>query len=140
MKAVILLAHGSRNARSDRPLAQLRDWVQVLSPQDRVVDAYLTLNKPDLRSCLRDLEAAGLSEAVVVPMFVAQGHHLNEEVPALLGSLQAEFPGLRLSLSPHLGADAGLAALVLDRCAQAKPLAPEAADPGRAGSMARVMI
>ncbi|HXC63575.1 MAG TPA: hypothetical protein VNZ67_04415, partial [bacterium] len=66
--------------------------------------------------------------------------HLNEEVPALLGALQQEFPGLRLSLSPHLGADAGLAALVLDRCAQAKPLGPEAVGPGRAGSMTPVMI
>jgi sirohydrochlorin cobaltochelatase len=140
MRALVLLAHGSRNARSDRPLAQLRDWVQVLAPQDQVVDAYLTLNKPDLRSCLRDLEADGLVEAVVVPMFVAQGHHLNEEVPALLGALQAEFPRLRLSLSPHLGADAGLAALVMDRSAQARPLLPETVEPGRAGSMTRVMI
>jgi len=122
MRALVLLAHGSRSARSDRPLAQVRDWVQVLAPQDRVVDAYLTLNQPDLRGCLRDLESQGLEEAVVVPMFVAQGHHLNEEVPALLASLQEEFPALRLSLSPHLGADAGLAALVLDRCAQARVL------------------
>ncbi|HXC65568.1 MAG TPA: CbiX/SirB N-terminal domain-containing protein [bacterium] len=140
MRALVLLAHGSRNARSDRPLAQLRDWVQVLAPDDRVVDAYLTLNQPDLRSCLRDLAAQGLAEAVVVPMFVAQGHHLNEEVPALLESLQAEFGGLRLSLSPHLGADAGLAALVMDRCAQARVLGTEAGSPGKAGSMTRVMI
>jgi sirohydrochlorin cobaltochelatase len=128
---LVLLAHGSRNARNDRPLAQLRDWVQALAPRDRVVDAYLTLNQPDLRTCLRDLAAQGLSEAVVVPMFVAQGHHLNEEVPALLEALQAEFPRLRLSLSPHLGADAGLAALVLDRCAQARPLGPYPVVPGR---------
>jgi sirohydrochlorin cobaltochelatase len=140
MRALVLLAHGSRSARSDRPLAQLRDWVQVLAPQDRVVDAYLTLNQPDLRSCLRDLASQGLTEAVVIPMFVAQGHHLNEEVPALLEALQAEFIGLSLSLSPHLGADAGLAALVLDRSAQARPLGQGAAGPGKAGSMTRVMI
>lgn len=124
MKAVVLLAHGSREAGGPRPLAALCGWVQARLPEQRVVDAYLSLNQPDLGTCLNGLAADGFTEAAVVPLFVAKGHHLNSEVPALLEHWQERLPGLRLSLSPHLGADRAIASLVLRRACQAVPLAP----------------
>jgi|GEM_PF-628330 sirohydrochlorin cobaltochelatase len=142
MKALVLLAHGSREAGGPRPLAALCGWVQPLAPEARVVDAYLTLNQPDLGSCLTDLARQGFTEAAVVPLFVSKGHHLNVELPLLLAHWQGELPSLRLSLAPHLGADGAIAKLVLRRACQAIPLAGSEAGTmqGGTGRLTAIMI
>lgn len=121
MKTLILLAHGSRDPQGRQPLAQIRAWVQEAQPQLRVCEAYLSLNEPGLEACLEGLNLDGVREATVLPMLVARGHHLNVELPVILDDLQARFPLLRLSVSPHLGADTGIVGLVLARAGQAVP-------------------
>jgi sirohydrochlorin cobaltochelatase len=142
MKAMVLLAHGSREAGGPRPLADIRDWVQAQAPDVRVVDAYLTLNQPNLGDCLAALAAQGCQEAAVVPLFVSKGHHLNVELPALLAHWQAEIPGLTLSLAPHLGADGAIAKLVLRRACQALPWAGAQDETSRAeaGRLTGIMV
>lgn len=122
MKALVLLAHGSRDPLSAAPLAQVRAWVQAAQPDLSVHEAYLSLNQPSLEACLQSLHHAGRQDVTVLPMLVSRGHHLNVELPALLQDLQQRFPTLRLRLSPHLGADAGIVELVLQRASQALSL------------------
>lgn len=122
MKALVLLAHGSRDPLGSQPLAQIRAWVESAQPGLRVREAYLSLNQPNLEQCLEDLHHEGHREVTVLPMLVARGQHLNVELPLLLQDLQARFPLLRLSLSPHLGADGAIVDLVLARAAQAGAL------------------
>lgn len=127
MRALVLLAHGSRDPQGAQPLAQIRDWVATASPELSVHQAYLSLNQPSLEACLESLHHAGHTEVTVLPMLVARGQHLNVELPVILQDLQARFQGLRLSVSPHLGADDAIVGLVLSRSAQAQPLAVLAA-------------
>ena len=126
MKTLVLLAHGSRDPLGRQPLTQIRQWVQEAQPELRVVEAYLSLNEPSLETCLEALNNDGVREATVLPMLVARGHHLNVELPVMLDDLQARFPSLSLSLSPHLGADTGIVGLVLARAGQAAPLVKSA--------------
>lgn len=127
MKTLVLLAHGSRDPQGRQPLAQIRQWVQDATPDMHVREAYLSLNEPSLEACLEALNNEGVREATVLPMLVARGHHLNVELPVILDDLQARFPSLRLSLSPHLGADTGIVGLVLARAGQAALLGQAAA-------------
>lgn len=124
MKALVLLAHGSRDPLGLQPLEQIRTWVQAAQPDLQVVQAYLSLNQPSLEDCLQNLHHAGVAEATVLPMLVARGQHLNVELPLLLADLQLRFPGLKLSVGPHLGADSAIVDLVLARSRQARPLQP----------------
>lgn len=124
LKTLVLLAHGSRDpGGAPQPLAQIRAWVQAAQPHLSVHEAYLSLNQPSLEACLENLHHQGHRDIVVLPMLVARGQHLNVELPLILQDLQLRFPGLRLSISPHLGADSALVDLVLRRAGQALPLA-----------------
>jgi sirohydrochlorin cobaltochelatase len=125
MKGLVLLAHGSRDPVWGQTLSQVRDWVQAARPDCRVEAAYLELAEPRLADCLAQLHHAGCGEITVLPLLVARGHHLSVELPGLLNDAQLRHPGLLLSLSPHLGADAAIVDLVLTRAAQAQPLAQE---------------
>jgi sirohydrochlorin ferrochelatase len=119
LNALILLAHGSRDPLGSQPLAQIKRWVQSARPDLDVREAYLSLNEPTLEACLQGLHHEGCAQATVLPMLVSRGHHLNVELPVLIDDLQARFPSLRLSVSPHLGSDAAIVDLVLARAAQA---------------------
>jgi sirohydrochlorin ferrochelatase len=122
MNALILLAHGSRDPLGAQPLAQIRAWVKAARPDLDVREAYLSLNQPTLEACLESLHHEGCRDAVVLPLLVSRGHHLNVELPVLLSDLQARFPALALTVGPHLGADAAIVDLVLARAAQAAPV------------------
>lgn len=122
MKGLVLLAHGSRDPLWGQTLAEIRAWVQSARPELRVEAAFLELAEPRLGECLSRLHHEGCTEITVLPMLVARGHHLNTELPQLLRDAQERHPGLQLSLSPHLGADAQIVSLVLARAAQALPM------------------
>jgi sirohydrochlorin cobaltochelatase len=126
MTGLVLLAHGSRDPLWSQTLADVRTWVQAARPELRVEAAYLELAEPRLGDCLSSLHHEGCSEITVLPLLVARGHHLNNELPGLLRDAQERHPGLRLSLSPHLGADALIVVLVLARAAQAQALPAKA--------------
>jgi sirohydrochlorin cobaltochelatase len=84
--------------------------------------SFLELAEPRLGDCLSRLHHEGCREITVLPLLVARGHHLSMELPGLLRDAQARHPGLRISLSPHLGADAAIVDLILARAAQAQAL------------------
>jgi sirohydrochlorin cobaltochelatase len=114
---VVLLAHGTKGL--PRPLQEVRAWTQEALPETLVEDAYL-IQSPTLEEALAEMVARGVGEAVVVPLLVAAGHHLDEELPRRLEDLRARFPGLLLSQGPHLGGDAAIVDLILHRLGQAR--------------------
>jgi sirohydrochlorin cobaltochelatase len=64
-----------------------------------------------------ELLAAGLARIAVIPLFLSPGgRHIKRDVPALVDSVQAQFPALSLRLSPGaIGTDVP----VLEALAQA---------------------
>jgi sirohydrochlorin cobaltochelatase len=122
LKALILLAHGSRDPLGTQPLAQIRAWVQAAQPELLVREAYLSLNQPSLEDCVEDLHHSGHDSVTVLPLLVARGQHLNVELPLLMRGLQERFPAMSLRLGPHLGADEAIVGLVLARMSQAQAL------------------
>src|SRR5205823_2753121 len=78
-RAVILLAHGSREPRWRAPFAQLeRDLGAPFYL------AFLELGSPTFADAVAAARAAGARELRVLPLFMAGGAHLERDVPALL--------------------------------------------------------
>lgn len=101
--ALILFAHGARDPEWAAPLRRVREAVRQRAPAQRVELAFLEFMTPDLAACVAALAADGVDAAVVVPMFIAQGGHLKNDLPRLLDELRATYPRLRLRLAPPLG-------------------------------------
>ena len=79
---LVLLAHGSRDARWRRPFEQLRERLVQSGGAGRDVElAYLQFCEPTLDQVLAGLAAAGLEEALVIPLFMSGGGHLLRDVP-----------------------------------------------------------
>ena len=103
MTAVVLLSHGSPDARSSAAANELarRTTAESGSP---VVTAFLQHNAPDLTERCRRLVEAGHTEAVVVPMLITPAFHARVDVPEAVDGAVAS-TGIRLAVTSPLGTD-----------------------------------
>lgn len=101
--ALILFAHGARDAAWAEPLRRVQATIRAADPAARVELAFLEFMAPTLPDCADALVAGGCRRIVVLPMFIAQGGHLKRDVPVLIDQLRARHPGVQFELTVAVG-------------------------------------
>ena len=109
---LVLLAHGSRDPLWRTPIEAIARQASQLQPQRLIRCAYLELSSPDLAACVHELAALGVREVKVVPLFLGIGKHAREDMPRLIAELTVEFPKINFTLTPAIGEDERLIALI----------------------------
>ena len=114
--ALVLVAHGSRRQASNDEVRELTERLRRLSGARyaTVEMGFLELADPPLAQALDAAAAAGASEVVVVPYFLAAGRHVSDDVPSEVDACRARFPHVSFRVTRHLGAVESLADVVLD--------------------------
>lgn len=118
MRAVLLIAHGSRRESANQEVHTLADKLQsALNPptglsntNDRVTvsTCFLELAQPCINTGLSLLSAAGAQSIQVLPYFLTQGRHVNEDIPKIINHYieqQPDTSDVKIEILPHLGAD-----------------------------------
>ncbi|HEY9608234.1 sirohydrochlorin chelatase [Allocoleopsis sp.] len=103
--AKILLSHGSRRIGGNEP-------VEVVAQQLGAVAAYWSV-QPTLEEQVKVLVAAGHKRIGILPYFLFPGG-ITDAIAQRVGSLQAEFPKVRLNLGEPIGVSSELANLIVD--------------------------
>lgn len=103
MKAIIFFAHGARDLRWREPFDRLVALWRVQYPQNPVELAFLELMQPPLSSAIQKIEAQGIKDIVVIPVFFGQGGHLRNDFPKILEECRNEFSKISLSSTPAVG-------------------------------------
>ncbi len=106
MKAILLVAHGSRRqASNDEVLAlagQLRDTARK-NGIGIIHAAFLDMAQPSITegvgACVRD----GASSVTVLPYFLNSGRHVTRDIPAALEEAGKLYPQLSITIGAHLG-------------------------------------
>jgi sirohydrochlorin cobaltochelatase len=101
--AIILFAHGSRDALWRRPIEAVANEIKQLSPDTQVACAYLELTEPDLSTTVARLIQTGITVIRIVPMFLGVGRHAREDLPLLLQDLITQYPGVKFELRNAIG-------------------------------------
>jgi sirohydrochlorin cobaltochelatase len=104
-RAVILFGHGSRDPLWRRPMEAVAARLLAIRPGWGVVCAYLELQQPDLAAATAQLAAEGATAVTIVPMFLGAGKHVREDLPTLVETLRAGYPGVRFTLQAPVGED-----------------------------------
>ena len=99
---IILLAHGSPDPLWKQPFESLYHQVSQTYGEDNVSLAYMELTDPSLEDVVATLNK-DIKEVAVLPLFLAVGRHLRQDVPEQISALQTE--NLRLFLLPPIGDD-----------------------------------
>jgi sirohydrochlorin cobaltochelatase len=101
--ALILFAHGAREAAWAEPFKAVRDRVAASRADLAVELAFLESMSPALGDCVDRLVAAGHERVMVAPLFLAVGGHLKQDLPRLLQEIRSRHGGLEISLLPPIG-------------------------------------
>ncbi len=113
-RAIVLLAHGSRDPQWRLPIEAVADRIRARQPDAAVCCAYLEMCGPSLPEAAASLIAGGAREVRVFPLFLGVGKHAREDLPVLLASIQAQYPEVVLELLPTAGEDERLTALMAE--------------------------
>ena len=127
-RIVLLVAHGSRNPLAAVEHAQLCEKVQAQSnaaqPQPsagfepqliQVRPAYLELAEPSIEDAIATAVSQGALQIRLLPHFLNSGNHVTRDLPEAVAEAELKHPGVSIELVEHLGADAGLVALLTTR-------------------------
>jgi len=116
MKALLLIAHGSRRRASNDEIERLAERLRRKAG-DRfhcVRHAFLELAEPSIADGIQQCIDAGADEVYALPYFLAEGNHVAEDIPAEISRKQKERPAVKIHLCGYLGqADEPVADLLL---------------------------
>ncbi|WP_439891860.1 sirohydrochlorin chelatase [Ralstonia sp. 25C] len=104
-RALVLFAHGARDARWREPFDRLKERLSAQQPGVDVRLAFLELMTPDLPGTINDLAASGAQSVTVVPVFFGQGGHLRRDLPALVAQCAQTHPSLSIRCADAVGED-----------------------------------
>jgi sirohydrochlorin cobaltochelatase len=104
-RALILFAHGARDATWAEPFERLIARVRSRAPDRHVRLAFLEIMQPDLAAATAELISVGVTSIRILPIFFGQGGHLKRDLPAALDALRARHPGIEIDAAPPLGED-----------------------------------
>ena len=101
--ALILFAHGARDPEWASPMRRVQAEIRRQQPGAMVELAFLEFMAPTLPECIAQVLAQGVTQVVVLPMFIARGGHLKRDLPELLESLRSTYPQVSFSLCGAIG-------------------------------------
>jgi len=116
MKALLLVAHGSRRVASNDEVRELTKKLSKEKHHYNHVDcAFLELSEPSIPNGLRSAIKAGAKEIIVLPYFLSAGRHVAEDIPEEVAIVQSESPEVSISIAPYLGHSHGLTTILLEQ-------------------------
>lgn len=129
MRALLIVAHGSRRKESNDEVRRLATRIQEnAGPAFNIVtSAFLEISSPQIDSAVADLIDDGVSEIKVFPYFLAAGTHVVNDIPEQVKEMEETYPSVTFEVLPHLGALQGISTLILNQIYHGTPKNPELA-------------
>lgn len=115
LPALVILAHGSRDARWRRPFEGLREALAARRGAP-VELAYLQFCEPTLDQALGRCAEANAGQVLVVPAFMSGGGHLLRDVPETVAAAAAAHPGLQVRCSGALAEEPEVMDAMVEAC------------------------
>ena len=101
--AILLFAHGARDPSWAEPLRRIVARMGEKQPGMRVELAFLDMMEPTLDAAVAALAAEDIGRITVIPLFLAQGGHLKEDLPRLLDDIRRHHPALQIDVTSAIG-------------------------------------
>jgi sirohydrochlorin ferrochelatase len=110
--AVLLVAHGSREASANGDLCDLAARLAAAGEYPIVEPCFLELAEPNIATGGERCVARGATRVLIVPYFLSAGVHLRRDLTAARDEMARRFPKVEFRLGSPLGPHPLLDALV----------------------------
>lgn len=105
MKALALIAHGSRRQQSNDEVRHLADKLHTNCAEQYpiVVAGFLELADPLIPASIKLCAEQGATEIIVLPYFLNSGTHVVADIPEIVEDCRSLYPGVDIKIAQHLG-------------------------------------
>lgn len=105
MKALLLIAHGSRRKQSNEEVVVLADKLKKnCADQYAIIHAgFLELAEPLIPEGIKKCVDDGATSIVVLPYFLNSGRHVIEDIPQIVNDTKPLYPETDIKIALHLG-------------------------------------
>ena len=119
-KALFILAHGSKAKEADTILEAIVEKVREKANDFSFVGyGSLQISKPSFEEGIDELIKKGVSEIIIVPMFIFIGNHVKFDIPEVLNDLKNKYPEVCFTMGDPIGADDKLVEILIARANKA---------------------
>ena len=112
--SIILFAHGARDPEWAAPFRRIAARLREARPNLPVQLAFLELMQPALADAVAAMAAEGITRITLVPLFLAQGGHLKEDLPRLLDDIRRGHPGVTIDVTQAIGDSEVMSSAIAD--------------------------
>lgn len=117
--ALIVLAHGSREAAANEAVRRLARRLGRVTGARAATAAFLQRAAPELGEAVAGLAGRGVRRVVIVPYLMMAGVHLRRDLPRMVRELAGRHPEMRFKIAKGLDGHPGVAAILEDRVREA---------------------
>lgn len=116
---IVVLGHGSRASvgEANQVVFQVSNMIR-----ERAGEALVETAIMNRMSGLQTIEEAvtklinqGADRITVVPMFFANGMHIQQDIPEEITELRKQYPAVPITMAGHIGADSRIADILMER-------------------------
>lgn len=127
--AILLIAHGSREADANADLHHLVEALRHRGSYAIVEACFLELAAPDIDAGAARCIAGGAGRVVLLPYFLSAGVHVRRDLTEARTRLSERFPHVEFRLAEPLGRHPLLVDVVTDRAREAEQNGPQVPTP-----------
>lgn len=116
MKALLLIAHGSRRKQSNDEVVLIAEKLQAANTSDYGIyqAGFLEIATPSIDIAIDRCLKKGASSITVLPYFLNSGLHVIKDIPNAVKKAQMQYPDTRINIAPHIGASEIMLTLLID--------------------------
>ena len=120
MKALIVIAHGSRREESNNEIVEMvtRISLQLEAGYELVQHAFLELCEPSLPTAVESVVNKGAKEIFVYPFFLNSGNHVQWDIPSMIEELNTTYTSCEIHMLTHFGKQVDIASLITQHVSQ----------------------
>jgi sirohydrochlorin cobaltochelatase len=108
--AVILVAHGARDARWMKPFERMAAELHAAVGPAVVALSFLDFAKPTFAEATGAVRDAGAKRVLVVPLFLSGGGHVAKDIPKLIEPMRVLHPDMIFETTGAVGEEPEVAA------------------------------
>ncbi len=105
MKALLIIAHGSRQAVSNAEFSSMVSLVcsELNDTFAHVEASFLEFCEPSVETSLEAMIQKGMKDIYIYPFFLNSGKHVTHDIPMKVQTVQKMYPKTNLNLLKHFG-------------------------------------
>ncbi|WP_419763751.1 MAG: sirohydrochlorin chelatase [Arcobacter sp.] len=114
MKALVLIAHGSKKEKSNQEFRDLIDEIRELNSKkyEKIESSFLEFVEPSIEEIVKKLATQNIKSITFYPFFLNSGKHVSIDIPNIVVNLKNTYPDIDFKLLQHFGLSKKIASII----------------------------